>query len=398
MAIRVVRLIGRATVLVLLLGGFLAPRTASAQQWHELYSSGVAALRGGEAEKAVELLRRTIEKRPRPGVRVPTYGTNFEPQYYPYLRLAEAYLLLGAAEDAAAVLQTSAQLGVEPEEERAVLQARAGALLEAKRPPTEPAPAPTPTPTPTPTPPPDVPAGPTEDAAPAPEPTTVAPPPAAAPAPAAAPPTAPRPPATLPPSAERPRPGAPARARPPEPPVSSGLDIVSDPPGAQVFLDDEPVGRTDPETGRLRLRELAPGRHRLRLSSEGRGDLIREIDLARESVAVEEVVLPRRPIAPSPATPSPAPPARATLPVGPVVGVGVLAALVIGLWLWRQAGPPTGRVASGDTRRSGEGRRDSGSDEVFPAPFGDYSLVRRIGKGGMAVVYEATRKGESFAL
>jgi len=391
MAIRVERLTGLTTVLVLLLGGLLAPRTASAQQWHELYSSGVAALRGGEAQKAVELLRRTIDKRPQPGVRVPTYGTNFEPQYYPYLRLAEAYLLLGAAEDAAAVLQTSAQLGVEPEGERAALQARVSALLEANRPPPEPVPAPIPTPTPTP--PPDVPAGPTESAAPAPEVTIVAPP-EPPPAPAAAPTL----PATPPPSAERKRTGAPPRAKPPEPPVSSGLDIRSDPPGAQVFLDDEPVGHTDPETGRLRLRELAPGRHRLRLSADGRQDLIREVEITGEAVAVEDVVLRPRPATTSPAPPSPAPPPKVTVPVGPVVGVGVLAALVIGLWLWRQAGPPTGPVASGETPRSGEGRRDSGSDELFPTPFGDYSLVRRIGKGGMAVVYEATRKGESFAL
>ena len=31
-------------------------------------------------------------------------------------------------------------------------------------------------------------------------------------------------------------------------------------------------------------------------------------------------------------------------------------------------------------------------------PFGDYSLVGRLGKGGMAVVYEAERRGECFAL
>ena len=31
-------------------------------------------------------------------------------------------------------------------------------------------------------------------------------------------------------------------------------------------------------------------------------------------------------------------------------------------------------------------------------PFGEYHLIRRIGKGGMAVVYEAERRGERFAL
>lgn len=41
---------------------------------------------------------------------------------------------------------------------------------------------------------------------------------------------------------------------------------------------------------------------------------------------------------------------------------------------------------------------DPGTDEVFPVPFGDYSLLRRIGKGGMAALYEATRNGDALAL
>jgi serine/threonine protein kinase len=164
-----------------------------------------------------------------------------------------------------------------------------------------------------------------------------------------------------------------------------------------VFLDDEPVGRTDPETGRLRLRELAPGRHRLRLSSEGRADVIREIDIATDSVAVA-VALPPRPAPASPAPPPTEPRPRTRVPVALVVAVGVLAFLVFGLWMWRQARPPTQAPAPGATPRSGEGRKDSGTDESFPILFGEYSLVRRIGKGGMAVVYEATRRGESFAL
>ena len=41
---------------------------------------------------------------------------------------------------------------------------------------------------------------------------------------------------------------------------------------------------------------------------------------------------------------------------------------------------------------------DAGTDESFPMPFGEYSLVRRIGKGGMAVVYEAERRGLTLAL
>ncbi|MGD8896248.1 MAG: protein kinase, partial [Acidobacteriota bacterium] len=200
-------------------------------------------------------------------------------------------------------------------------------------------------------------------------------------------------PAALPPAAERQRPSAPTRA----PRRLPRLDITSDPPGARVFLDDEPVGRTDPETGRLRLRELAPGRHRLRLSSEGRADVIREIDIATDSVAVA-VALPPRPAPASPAPPPTEPRPRTRVPVALVVAVGVLAFLVFGLWMWRQARPPTQAPAPGATPRSGEGRKDSGTDESFPILFGEYSLVRRIGKGGMAVVYEATRRGESFAL
>jgi serine/threonine protein kinase len=44
------------------------------------------------------------------------------------------------------------------------------------------------------------------------------------------------------------------------------------------------------------------------------------------------------------------------------------------------------------------GPAEPGTEEIFPMPFGDYSLVRRIGKGGMAVVYEARRRGEERAL
>ena len=77
-------------VAALLFVGAAAPALAGAQEWHELYADGKQALRNGQAERAAQLLRRAIQKRPQPGVSVPTYGTNFEPQYFPYLRLAEA--------------------------------------------------------------------------------------------------------------------------------------------------------------------------------------------------------------------------------------------------------------------------------------------------------------------
>ena len=125
--------------------GCLTPGPAAAQEWYELYGSGVEALRGGQGQKAASLLRRAIQKRPEPGTNVPTYGTNFEPRYFPYLRLADACLLLGATEDASKALEISARFGTEPAAERAALEARVRAALEAARPPTVP-PAPEPAP------------------------------------------------------------------------------------------------------------------------------------------------------------------------------------------------------------------------------------------------------------
>jgi hypothetical protein len=165
------------------------------------------------------------------------------------------------------------------------------------------------------------------------------------------------------------------------------LDITSDPPGAQVFLDDEPVGRTDPETGRLRLTAVAAGRHRVRLSAEGHDDLIREVVMESESLAFHGVL---------PSRTSSAPPAP--LPVGPILGLVAILVLLLGIWLWSVARQPKALVDRAPTPSAPGGRSDPGTEESFPMPFGEYHLVRRIGKGGMAVVYEAERRGERFAL
>ena len=207
------------------------------------------APRRGRRPGPSELLRRAIEERPQPGVQVPTYGTNFEPQYFPYLRLAEAFLLLDESEEAAEALQASARFGVAPAEERAALEARVRALIEAAQA-----------------------LRPDDGSDPrgGPRRRRRLPPRSrprrsrrARPRPAAA--VEPRrPPRTDP--ADAPTPPAPrsplprSERRPLRSPPSPGpaLDITSDPPGARVFLDDTPVGRTDPETGRLSLQ--SPGR------------------------------------------------------------------------------------------------------------------------------------------
>ncbi len=386
------------TVVVLLALGGLAPRTTSAQQWHELYSGGLAALRKGQAPKAVELLKRAIEERPQPGVLVPTYGTNFEPQYFPYLRLAEAYLLLDAAEDAAEALRVSARLGIEPLGERAALEARVQALIEAKQPPAEPPSTPEPTPPRETAAEPAPPSVPVAGAAP-----SQSPPDATEPTPMAVdPPREERPPPqSPPPTTQRERRGDPTPEPAPTPPrrreARPTLDITSDPPGARVFLDDEPRGSTDPQTGRLSLRALAAGRHRVRLSSDGREDVVREIEIAGESVAFE-ARLPRRPVAPPRAPPETEPLPRRRVALGPVVGIVVVLILVIALLVRGVVRQPVTPSESDETPSLVGGPADPGTDEVFPLPFGDYSLVRRIGKGGMAVVYEAVRKGEALAL
>ena len=261
----------------------LLPSMTAAQEWHELYSDGVAGLRNGQAQEAVGLLARAIEEQPEPGVLVPTYGTNFVPQYFPYLRLAEAYLLLDAVEDAAETLLVSARLGIEPADERQALEARVSAAIAARQPAPEADPEPGPAEEPT--------AAPTRPLTPEPAVAPAAPEPDEAPPPSAeiAPPAAEDAPASrlASPAVEPVRPST----APPEPPLAESqprgpapvLDIVSDPPGSRVFLDDELVGRTDPETGRLRLTTLTVGRHRVRLSFEGHEDVIREIEIADES-------------------------------------------------------------------------------------------------------------------
>jgi len=364
--------LGAAALLALM---SLAPCTASGQEWYELYAEGVKALRGGEARRAVELLRSAIRERPRPGLDILTYGTNFEARYFPYLRLAEAQLALGNHPGAREALESSARFGIEPAEERDKLETRLAAALETKAAaPSVQAPTPTPVVA------------------------TLVVPSTVAATPAPPPPSTP-PPVALPvqPPASAPRPAGPR-----EPPPL--LEITSDPPGARVFVDDEPVGRTDRETGRLRLTDLSAGRHRLRLSHEGRQDLFRELDLAAGTLRLEAVLPPLASPEPSPsAVSSPTTPAAAGAPAQPpwalYIAVGILVALTG--WLWaRSLSLRSPRLAQATLPTATRSPRpgESGAGEGLPTSFGEYTLLRCIGRGGMATVYEATRRGETFAL
>ena len=57
--------------------------------------------------------------------------------------------------------------------------------------------------------------------------------------------------------------------------------VFTDPPGATVYLDDEPLGETDPESGRLVKTRLRPGAKRVRASKAGFEDATHEVTLAR---------------------------------------------------------------------------------------------------------------------
>src|SRR5712692_4403163 len=107
------RALGWALALVL-----LSPLLA-AKEWYDAYNAGLEALNQRQGAKAVEALRRALKLRPEPGNNVVTYGTNKIDRYYPYLRLAEAYLLTDDPEAARGALKRSETVAREPGIERA---------------------------------------------------------------------------------------------------------------------------------------------------------------------------------------------------------------------------------------------------------------------------------------
>jgi serine/threonine-protein kinase len=365
---------------ICLLGAAL--QTAGAQEWHELYADGKQALRNGQVERAVRLLRGAIQKRPQPGVSVPTYGTNFEPQYFPYLRLAEAYVRLESYEEALKVLETSARFAVEPAAERAALENRVKTVLDARR--VAPTNVQVRTPASSAGPPPPIPQP--QVSVPAAEPKRDV--------------VVPRAETTTTPLLT-PRTSASETSRPRLP----VLDLTTQPAGAHVFVDDEPVGTSDPQTGRLRLTTLRPGTHRLRISAQGHDDLVRELVLATEPISFHGVLSVS---SPRPANEPVPPQADSYRTIWALVGVGLLIVLVLIIWMWRRGRSGEKPVSGAEVARQPSPPKSPGalpgsesvSFENFPVDFGDYRLIRRIGKGGMATVYEAERRttGEKFAL
>jgi serine/threonine protein kinase len=166
-----------------------------------------------------------------------------------------------------------------------------------------------------------------------------------------------------------------------------------------VYIDDEPVGTTDPSTGRFVKSGLPPGRHRVRVACAAHEDASRDVDVGGGSVSFYYATL-----RPAPAQVQDG--ARATLLTFALLALA-LAGLIGWFTLRRSAparaglapppGTPTSAAAAGATPRSfmSPGAR---VDEQGLEWFADYRLLEMLGRGGMASVFKAERRGELAAL
>lgn len=453
-----------------------------AEEWFDAYDRGLQALRQKNAPRAVELFERAIRLRPDPGTNLLTYGTNRLDQYYPYLRLAEAHLLLGSPEAARAALKRSEARGKEPAAQRARIESQIEALEKTRQA------AATPPPTTLPAPPV---AAVVVPAVPSPLPTTAPPLAVATATPVPATPTASAgsvlgnlelrsdPPGatvlldgrllgatplhidlapgtyqvtlrkegtadqTFPVRVTAGRKSVEARALvltapsaapySPAPAEIASLVVYSDPGGAAVYLDDEPLGVTETASGRLVKSGAPPGAHRVRLSLQGRQEVTQDVVVAPAGPTTLRATLP------------------SSTPVLPVATMGAGAALLLiagGGWLfWRKRALPrtAAQTARGTVALPRRTTTGSGRAPTLPAPpaatstpagaatavpsstldasiggleellletralpkervrgvgerFGEYLLWESLGKGGMAVVFRAERKGEFVAL
>jgi hypothetical protein len=384
----------RRCPVVLLCGLMLlaGARTAPAQEWHEAYRDGVRALAQGQPARAVSLLEYAVSRRPQPGRDVLTYGTNVERRYYPYLRLADAYLQLRDLAGARSALERSKTWGREPPEERRRLAAQVDDLAtRLATPPPAAAATPVPTtPTPIATPVAATPAAPPPTVAASPAPTLTEGSHAGHAEPRVAAPSLPRASvATAPPRAS----AAPSTLAP----ATGGVEVVSHPPGASVYLDDELIGTTDPEWGRLVRSGLPAGRHRIRLARAGHQDVSEDVDV----IAGGRIEFRRRLSADA----APAIDRRPLL-------FGAVALVLLGLTAWAvrrpaaPAAPAPARTPAFDNSISTPARPTppgTGSPGVRRAAdgleyFGEYQLLGPLGRGGMASVYKAERRGEVSAL
>jgi hypothetical protein len=370
----------------------LAASPAIAQDWHDAYRAGLATLASGDPARAVEALQRAITLRPEPGRNVLTYGTNVEPRYFPTFAWPRR-----ASRWASSTRRARRSRGRLPgraraADERQALGARLEAAAAARRPPPTPAPTPTPTPPSTPASPPQP--GNLATSTPAAAPTA-----AATPTPALAPPQPP-PPASTPTAVPKavPPPGTTSPGARPRVEATGSIEVVSQPAGASVYVDDEPVGSTDPGTGRLVKSGLARGRHRVRVAHAGHEDTVRELDVSGGTVTFYTTLRPSAAEAPDSRT--------------PLLAFALLAVVVTGFIAWIALRRPSHPARPGRASLLSRAETNTGApatprtfinpgarlDEQGREWFGDYRLLEMLGRGGMASVFKAERREELVAL
>ncbi len=432
----------------------LAP-TLGAEEWFDAYEKGLLALRQKQGARAAEAFERAIRQRPEPGVNLLTYGTNRVDRYHPYLRLAEAWLLAGDLDKAGEALRQSEGRAREPAEERARLLTQLAATAEKMRlaaaalastpPPATPPPAPVPSalalaaplttlPAATPVPwPPASPPAPTENAKGTldlrsePDGATVlldgrllGHTPLKVGLAAGSYPVTLRKEGTAEQSfSVRIEAGrvtgvtrtlvavsSPAATPVAEPAVAS-IIVLAQPPGASAYLDDEPLGVTDLRTGRLVKSGVTPGPHQVRLSLAGHQDFTQDV-----AVGAGLAVTVRGDLSPNEMAKN-----HWRLPL--LAGAGIATVVVVAMLLARgrqglarggtvvlspkapgaaptvatalTEGPsPLGALDEMETRAIPNSRRGE--------RFGEYQLLEALGKGGMATVFKAERRGELCAL
>lgn len=212
-------------------------------------------------------------------------------------------------------------------------------------------------------------------------------------------------------------------------PEVAALVVLSDPPGATVYLDDEPLGVTDPGSGRLVKTGARPGSHRIRVTAEGRPGASFDVVIAAAGPTMLRASLPAA-----------SRPSALTALSG--FALLVLAGGALLLWQRRKrqaAGDLPGGTVALPALPGSSGRRTTlvASEPGTPTParaptevpsatvdasvggledlletralprgnsagvgerFGEYLLLEPLGKGGMATVFRAERNREVVAL